>query len=150
MKLITDKLLELITTCETRVAKVEKEVEANKSLKATLDAQQKSINDQRKALDADRKAMKEKKIVVSTIKEANRTKSEAVDLKATVKKEVAELEAQKKLYKKEHDTNMADVKRRQEKIDVAWKKLDREKKSYKAEVMAQIEKEQQIKNAVNR
>ena len=138
MDKILEKLCELVRLCETRLGKVNAEKAQNAADRATNVKTGKANAEKEGYLKDENAALDRKKLIVSTVAEAEQIKKNASKLGDAVKTGREKLERDQSVHNDKVRNENKDIDRRKEKCAKDRKKLDRDRENYKAEVVADV------------
>ena len=138
MDKILEKLCELVRLCEIRLGKVNSEKAQNAADHSTNEKNKKANEEKDGYLKSESEALDKKKLIVSTVEEAELIKKNASKLADGVKTDREVLERDQKVHADKVKNENKDIERRKEKCSKDRKALDRDRENYKAEVVADV------------
>jgi len=140
MDKILEKLCELVRLCEIRLGKVNSEKAQNAADRATNTKDKGTNAEKDEFLKRENASLDRKKLIVSTVAEAEQIKKKASKLLEDVKTDREILERDKKAHSENVAREKKDIEFQKKKVAKDRKSLDSDKENYKEKVMAEITK----------
>jgi len=150
MKEILEKLYNLIGICESRIKQNISEKSELASLRLNLTTQKEEQSEMGEYLKGENETLDRKKLICSTLAEAYAIKKKASEMANSIKSEKETLEKDQKSHNSKVANDNRETERQREKAAKERKGLESDKKTYKTEILAEIAKEQKIKDMKNK
>ena len=140
MDKIVEQLKELVGVCQVRIKKVDAEKAQNTADRATNKKNKEANAEKDESLKRESAALDRKKLIVSTVAEAEQIKKKASELGNAVKADREKLDRDQKVHAEKIESDNKDIERKKGKCAKDRKALDRDAENYKDKIMAEITK----------